>query len=232
LLRRTLQAGAVHLPAEGAVAILDREEDLDLLERRIVADADEARGGWMDRLLAPIERIGTAFLMGSRISSQLIGFAAALLTGLGAAAFYFHYNWIGLVSLLIATPLEGIARRLARLRMQDGIRQSWWAYLVQLFGAAAMVLLAYGLAAAEGWGMILLAFNILAFLVALEIETEGKRVRGATFLAERKGMTWLMLPFAAFGYWPAGLAVLFAYAAASFFWAQREAHADRQAQED
>jgi hypothetical protein len=95
-----------------------------------------------------------------------------------------------------------------------------------------MVVLAYGLAAAQGWGMILLAFTILAFLVALEIESEGRQVRGTAFLAERKGMTWLMLPFAAFGYWQAGLAFLFAYAAASFFWAQREAHADRQPQED
>ena len=232
LLRRTLQAGASHLVAEGAVAILDREEDLDLLERRIVADADEARGGWMDRLLAPIERIGSAFLMGSRVSPQLIGFAAALLTGLGAIFFYFHYYWTGLAALLIATPLEGIARRLARLRMQDGVRQSWWAYLVQLFGAAALVLIAYGLAAVQGWGLILLAFTTLAFLVALEIETEGRRVRGAMFLAERKGMAWLMLPFAAFGYWHAGLGALFAYAAGSFFWAQREAHAEPPAQED
>jgi hypothetical protein len=37
-------------------------------------------------------------------------------------------------------------------------------------------------------------------------------------------MTWLLLPFAAFGLWHAGLAALFAYAAASFFWAQREVH--------
>jgi hypothetical protein len=72
--------------------------------------------------------------------------------------------------------------------------------------------------------MILLAFTTLAFLVALEIETGGRRVRGAVFLAERKGMTWLILPFAAFGYWQAGLAFLSAYAAGSFFWAQREAH--------
>ena len=73
--------------------------------------------------------------------------------------------------------------------------------------------------------MVLLAFTTLAFLAALAIETEGRRVRGAIFLAERKGMTWLLLPFAAFGLWHAGLAALFAYAAASFFWAQREAHA-------
>jgi hypothetical protein len=225
LLRRTLQAGAEHLAAEGAVAILDSEQDLDLLERRIVADADEARGGWMDRLLAPVERFGTSLLMGSRISPQLIGFGAALLTGLGAAAFYLHWPWSGLASLLLATPLEGIARRLARLRMQDGVRQSWWAYLVQLFGGAALLVLAYGLAATDGWGMVLLAFTTLAFLIALQIESEGRRVRGAFLLAERKGMTWLMLPFAAFSYWPAGLALLFAYAAGSFFWAQREAHA-------
>ena len=40
-------------------------------------------------------------------------------------------------------------------------------------------------------------------------------------------MTWLMLPFAVFGLWHAGLAFLFAYAAASFFWAQREVHSRR-----
>jgi hypothetical protein len=139
--------------------------------------------------------------------------------------FYFGFLRLGLAALLLATPLEGVARRLARLRMQDGVRQSWWAYLVQLFGAAALVVLAYGLAAAAGWGMVLLAFTILAFLIAEQIESEGRAVRGAAFLAERKGMAWLMLPFAAFGYWQAGLGVLFAYAAASFFWAQREAHA-------
>jgi len=232
LLRRTLQAGAQHLPAEGPVAILDRDEDLDQLERRIVADADEARGGWMDRLLAPVERFGTALLMGSRVSPQLIGFAAALLTGLGATGFYFRFLWTGLASLLLATPLEGVARRLARLRMQDGIRQSWWAYLVQLFGAAALVVLAYDLAAADGWGMVLLALTTLAFLIAEQIESEGWPIRGAAFLAERKGMSWLMLPFAAFGYWQAGLAFLFAYAAGSFFWAQREAHAPTPPHQD
>lgn len=224
LLRRTLQAGARHLPAEGAVAILDRDEDLDLLERRIVADADDGQGGWCDRLLAPIERWGTSALMGSRISPQVIGFAAAALGALAAASFYVHWYRIGLAGLLLATPLEGIARRLARLRMQDGIRLSWWAYLVQLFGGASLVILGYDLAITQGWGMVLLACLILVFLVALGIETGGKRVRGAMLLAERKGLIWLMLPFAALGQWQAGLAALFAYCGASFFWAQREVH--------
>ena len=42
-------------------------------------------------------------------------------------------------------------------------------------------------------------------------------------------MTWLMLPFAAVDLWHAGLAALFAYAAASFFWAQSEVHARHRA---
>ena len=226
LLRRTLQAGAGHVAADGApVAILDREADLDALERRIVAGADGAGRGWADSLLAPIERVGTMFLIGSPVSPQIVGLAAALLTALGAACFYVGWYWIGLAKLLAATPLEGIAARLARLRMQDGVRQSWWAYLVPLFAAAAFVILAYGLVPAHGWGMVLLAFVTLAFLAALAVETEGEQVRGAILLAERKGMTWLMLPFAVFGLWQRGLAFLFAYAAASFFWAQQQVHA-------
>lgn len=227
LLRRTLQAGARHVAAEGAVAILDCDADLALLERRILDHADGERGTWVDHILAPVERAATGLLMAGPLSPQAIGLAAALLAALGALAFAWGWFWAGLVKLLIATPLEGIARRLARLRMQDGVRQSWSSYLLPFFSAAGLVALAYGLAAAHGWGMILLAFVTLAFLAALALEAEGRSVRGAVFLAERKGMIWLVLPFAAFGLWHAALALLFAYAAASFFWAQHEVHASR-----
>jgi hypothetical protein len=37
-------------------------------------------------------------------------------------------------------------------------------------------------------------------------------------------MIWLMLPFALFGQWLAGLFALLAYAVFSFFWAQRAVH--------
>jgi len=232
LLRRTLQAGARHVLAEGAVAIVDGEADLAALERRIIEQADGGRGSWADWALGPVERFFTAALMSSPMSPALIGLAGALLTGLGAAAFYVGWYWIGLVKLLAATPLDGIAARLARLRMQDGLRQSWWSYLLPLLAAAALVVLAHRLAAAHGWGMILVASMTLAFLFALAVETEKARPRGAVLLAERKGMIWLMLPFAAFGLWHVGLAVLFAYAAASFFWAQSEVHAASPARQD
>ena len=232
LLRRALQGGARHIAAEGAVAILDREADLAELERRIVATADGERGGWAERILAPIERFGTAALMASPVSPHFLGFAAALLTALGAVSFYLGWYWMGLAALLAATPLDGIAVRLARLRMQDGVRQSWWAYLIPLFAGAALVLLAYGLVPAHGWSMVLLAFMTFAFLFALAVETESGKVSGALFLAERKGMSWLILPFAIFGLWHAGLAFLFVYAAASFFWAQQQAHRVKTAGQD
>jgi hypothetical protein len=234
LLRRTLQAGAGHVEADNAasVAILDRDQDLDELERRIIAGADTASRSWSDFILAPIERLVTLMLIGSPLSPQLVGLGAALLTGLAATAFYVGWYWIGLVKLLAATPLEGIATRLARLRMQSGIRQSWWAYLIPLFAAAAFVILSYRLMPAYGWGIVLLPFVTLAFLYALSVETEGRRVPGAVLLAERKGMVWLLLPFAIFGVWPAGFVFLFVYAAASFFWAQQQVHATHGAPED
>lgn len=229
LLRRTLQAGAGHVPADGAaaVAILDKEADLDELERRIIAGADTANRSWSDLVLSPVERLATILLIGSPVSPQLIGLAAALLTALGAASFYVGWYWIGLAKLLAATPLEGIATRLARLRMQSGIRQSWWAYLIPFFAAVAFVILSYRLMPLYGWGIVLLPFVTLAFLAALAVETEHHRIAGAILLAERKGMIWLLLPFALFGLWPAGFVFLFAYAAVSFFWAQRQVHAHR-----
>lgn len=224
LLRRALQSGARPLAAEGPVAILDGRDDLALLERRIISAASSSGGGWASRLLAPLERLLTLALMGGRISPDLLGSAAVGFSAAGAA--FVAYGWFltGLALLLLATPLEGVADRLARIRMQGDIGRHWWSYLNPAFAGAALVALAYGLALLHGWGVVLLAFTTLAFLVALGIEIEGRTVKGAVLLAERKGMIWLMLPFAAFGAWNVGLALLFAYAAASFFWAQHQVH--------
>ena len=224
LLRRALQSGARHVAADGPVAILDGEADVAALERRILAAASATRGGWMARLLAPLERAAVRSLLAAPIGPQPIGFAGALLTGLGAIAF--GYGWLrtGLALLLAATPLDGIASRLARVRMLDDPARAWWCYLIPVLQGAALVAIAYALAPALGWGVVLLAFTTLAFLAALNIETEDRVPRGAVFLAEPKAMAWLMLPFAIVGLWQAGLALLFAYAAGSFFWAQHEAH--------
>ncbi len=224
LLRRVLQAGARHLAADAPVAIVDSMDDLAVAERQILEGARTTEGGWAARMLAPLERGATFLVMGAPVGSAAVGLASAALTGLGAAAIGSGWLWTGFIALLLATPLEGIALRLARLRMQPGAGQSWWRTLLPLLSGGALVALAYVLAATHGWGMILLAFVTLAFLFAASVEGEGQQPRGAVFLADRMGMTWLILPFALFGIWHIGVAALFAYAAGSFFWVQREAH--------
>jgi hypothetical protein len=232
LLRRALQAGARHVAVEGPVAILDSRADLVNLERQILASADEARSDWALRLLAPLERAVTRLLMTGSLGPSALGLAAVVMTALGAAAFASGWLRSGLALLLLATPLDGIAGRLSRLRMQGDVGRSWWTHLLPVTAGAAMIGLAYALAPTHGWGTVLLAFNTLAFLIALGLEIEGRDVRGAALLADWHGMIWLMLPFALLGLWQAGLAVLFAYAAASFFWAQREAHRMAAAHQD
>jgi hypothetical protein len=224
LLRRALQAGARHVAADGPVAILDGPDDLAGLERQIVASAGQARGGWASHGLAPLESAASHVLMAGPIGADAVGVSAAVLTGLGALMLAYGWLWTGLILMLLATPLDGIAERLARLRMQDDVRRSWWCHLLPILAGAGVAGLGYALAPAFGWGMVLLAFTTLAFLLALGIETERRPEREKLFLAERKGMIWLMLPFALFGAWNVGLALLFAYAAGSFFWAQHQAH--------
>jgi multisubunit Na+/H+ antiporter MnhB subunit len=71
---------------------------------------------------------------------------------------------------------------------------------------------------------VALAATTIAFILALRTEASGHEIPGSHWLAERKGMAWLMLPFAAAGLWGTGLTALAGYAAGSFFWAQRHVH--------
>lgn len=230
LLRRAVQASARQLalrgePADGQLIIVECAADLTAVQQRIVERAATGRGEWVSRyLLASLERAATRLLMPGKVTPQILGIATVFLTALGAVAFARGILWLGLTALLLATPLDGISDRLSRLRMQEGRGNSWWCHIVLVSAGAALIALGYALARPYGWGCVILALTTIAFLLAQRFETEGRNVKGQIFLAERKGMTWLMLPFAATGFWVAGLAMLFVYAAGSFFWAQRRVH--------
>ena len=232
LLRRAVQSGARMLsirsgPGPAPLTVAERAADLAGVHRAIVDRAASGRGDWISQyLLGPLERAATHALMGGRASPRTIGLAAVALTAFGAGAFVWHFLWAGLLLLLLATPLDGIADRLARLRLEDGIGESWWSHLLPALAGAALLALGASLGRGYGWGAVLLAAATVLFLLAERFEVEGRRPRGLTFLAERKGMTWLMLPFAAAGLWLAGLFALFAYAVGSFFWAQHAVHSD------
>jgi hypothetical protein len=231
LLRRAVQAGARQISVRGEAEdelplVAETSEDLVELEAQIVAGAHVRSRDWVSRyLLGPVERLATAALMPTAVTPTALGLGATLLMGLAGLAFGKHWLGLGLGFLLLATPLEGIAERLGSVRLQGSRGTSWWGALLPAISAGILLILASSLSDTRGWGCIALAATIIAFTVALRIEAEGREVPGRDWLAEPKGMTWLMLPFAIGNMWATGLAALACYAGASFFWAQRHAHA-------
>ncbi|MEA3008425.1 MAG: hypothetical protein QOJ91_117 [Sphingomonadales bacterium] len=231
LLRRAVQGGARQISVRGEAEdelplVAESSEDLFELEAQIVAGAHVRRIDWVSRYwLGPVERLATRALMPTAVTPTALGLGATLLMLLAGLAFARHWLGFGLAFMVLATPLDGIAERLGSLRLQGERGASWWGVLLPALSAGLLLILAYALAEARGWGCVALAGTIIAFTVALRIEAEGREVPGRLWLAERKGMTWLLLPFAIFGLWGTGLTLLALYAGASFFWAQRHAHA-------
>lgn len=230
LLRKAVQAGARHFAVRGeesddGLVMAERAEDLAEAEAAIVQSATASRGSWISRfLLAPIEQSLTRLLMPSSITPGWLYVGAAVLIGLGA--FLFARGWLltGMLLLLLSTPLDGASDRLALLRMQRSGAPDWWGYTLPLIAGMALAALGYTLGQTRGWGCLALVAGTAAFMIALYAETEGQEVRGHHWLAEPKGMAWLLLPFALSGNWITGLGTLAAYAAGSFFWAQRQIH--------
>ena len=230
LLRRAVQTGvkplAIATEREAAeLAIVERREDFAELQRRMLSSIAWASPNWVSRyLLAPIELLATRWIMTKEVTPTMIGAAAVVLTALSVAAFGFDWRWLGLVPLILAMPLEGIALRLARLRLKRIGEHAWWRVLLPVLEGAALLTLAYRLMASDGWGIFLTAVIAILFLIALRREIGKRDVRGAVFLADRHSLLLVMLVFALAGQWSAGIAVLLAYAAGSFFWAQEQAH--------
>jgi hypothetical protein len=230
LLRRALQSGARQLaiagdPATADLIVAERAVDLAALETRILENASAYQSDWVSRyLLAPLEHLATRRLMPTPVTSTQLSLSALLLMALAAVAFSRSWLWPGLLLFLAATPLDGISERLARLRFHGRRPDGWLSRLSPFVAAAALLSLAYALFSASGWGCLVLAATTIAFMTALAGEAPIRALRGSAFLAEPKGVAWLMLPFAATGLWAVGLGALALYAAASFFWAQRQAH--------
>ena len=231
LLRRAVQSGARQLsvrgePADDELVVAERAADLVEMQSRIFEGAGARRKDWVSRyLFGPVEQALTRSLMPTRATPSLLQFAAVALTSLGGIAFASAWYGTGMALMLLATPFDGLAERLAALRMQEGVERSWSAHLLPWLAGAALLALGFTLSDERGWGCLALAAAILAFTVALRIEAAGREIPGKVWLAEHKGMAWLLLPFAGIGLWGTGLTFLAFYAAGSFFWAQRHAHA-------
>lgn len=230
LLRRAIQSGVRQLslrgePADEMLTVAERAEDLQALQQRIFDGAGAHRRDWVSRyLLGTVEREAVRHLMPTAATPASLSLGASLLTALGALAFASHWLVTGIVLVLLATPLHGTGERLEALRMEDAGEGGWWDHLVAPLAAMALFALALAVRETHGWGCLALAATAVAFTFALRIERDSREIPGSVWLAEWKGMAWLLLPFAAAGWWSTGLAVLALYAGAGFFWAQRIVH--------
>lgn len=228
LLRRAVQGGARQIAVNGSErppVIAERVSDLAPVQARLVAGASGGGEDWVSgHLLAPVEPALTRLLMPTAMTPIWCYALALTLTGLGALSFLQGWRVAGVALLLLATPLDGVAERLASLRMQRSGKDGWLARALPFAAGAALAALGWNLAADHGWGALAIVATTLLFLLALRGERSERPIPRRHWLAERKGMSWLLLPFAATGTWIAGLGALAAYACGSFFWAQRAVH--------
>jgi hypothetical protein len=230
LLRRTIQEGARREPIESEPdepLLVDKAEQLQNFEQRLIASSRGPRNDWVSRfLLPPLEEIATRQLLETAVRPSWLLLAAVALTLTGALCFSRGWLGAGLVLLLISTPLDLIASRLAIVRMRPLPTRSLSRRA--LWPAAGLALLALGwweTRHGTGWGSIVCASATLAFAEAARIEKDGLSLRSETWLLSRRSAIFAAIPFALLGNWTAYLIAVLAYSALSFFGIQHARHA-------
>jgi MobA-like NTP transferase protein len=229
LLRRSIQEGAARVRVEdaaGATLLVERAEDLEDFDRRLLVASRAARTDWVSRyILPPIEQFLTERLMEAAVRPPWLLWTAFALTLAGA--FCFTRGWLGagLVALILSTPLDIVATRLATLRLRPLSTKSIGR--LALWPAAGLALLAIGWWEARhgtGWGSLITAGTAVAFAQAARIESANILRDGELWLFSRRSAIVSAIPFAIAGTWTAYLVTMLIYAAVSFFIVQNVRH--------
>lgn len=229
LLRRAIQEGARRVSItdrDGEPLLAERADELVGFERHLIHASRGPRNDWASRhLLAPLEDFATEQLMETPLRPAWLVWTALGLT-LGGA-FCFSRGWLGagLVLLVLSTPLDLIAARLAKLRLRP-LSQRMWTWRA-LWPAGGLALLAIGLwemRHGTGWGAFVTAAAAAAFAEAARIEKANLPAGGELLLLSRRNAIFLAIPFALGGVWTAFLLAVLIYAAMSFFIVQRVRH--------
>ena len=229
LLRRAVQEGARRVPASdigGEPLLVESADQLADFQRHLVHSSRGPRDDWFSRyLLPPVEDFATEQLMETAVRPTWLIFAALALTIGGAICFTRGWLGAGLVLLLLSTPLDLVAARLATLRLRP-FAQRMWSRLA-LWPAAGLALVAIGLwemRHGTGWGAFVTAAAACGFAEAMRIEKTVMPAGGDPWLLSRRNAIFLAVPFALGGVWTAYLLAVLLYAAVSFFIAQRVRH--------
>ena len=229
VLRRAVQEGATRLPVGLDTAeplLVERPEQLEDFQRQLVTGSRAGRTDWASRYLLPlVEDFATERLMETAIRPAWLIWAALALTILAAAAFTRGWDAAAIVMLVLATPLDLIAARIAAIRLRPLPAKMWTRRL--LWPAAGVALLALGLwdmRHGSGWGAVVAAVATIAFAEAARIERPGVPADAEIWLFSRRNAIFAAIPFALLGAWATYLVVMLIYAAASFFIVQHARH--------
>ena len=231
LLRRAIQSGSRLLKSsekEGRGPFLaSNEEAMAGYERRLLVASRTVRKDWVSRYLLPmVEELATEKLMETGVRPGWLVQAGLAMTVSAAFCFSRGWHWGALALLLLSTPLDLVAQRLATLRLQPLSPAMLTRRL--LWPAAGLALVALGwfeMNHGSGWGALMAALAAAALAEAGQVERAGRTIPGGEWHFSRRSAIWLALPFAIGGWWPAYLAILSIYAATSFFIAQHFRHA-------
>jgi hypothetical protein len=230
LLRRSIQAGARLLPSttgpgRGPFLARDQAAMADY-ERRLLVASRSAREDAVSRYVLPIvEELATEKLMETGVKPAWLVQLALLLTVAAAFCFSRSWHWAALALLVLSTPLDLVAQRLATLRLKP-LSPSMLSRRL-LWPAAGLALVALGWFEARhgsGWGAMMAALAAAAFAEAGRVERAGRSLPAGEWHFSRRTAIWLALPFAIGGWWSLYLALLAVYAATSFFIAQHLRH--------
>lgn len=229
LLRRSIQAGATLKPIADPLPkplLVSSAGQLTDFERDLIRSSRGARTDAASRFVLPVaEDFLTETLLDTRVRPGWL-LALALIATL-AAAFAFTRGWAAsaMILLLLAAPLDLVARRLALLRLSPLPAKMWIERL--LWPAAGLSLLALGWwrwDSGDGWGAALAALLAAAFAQAARIEQGMLEVPGQKWLFSRRNAILAAIPFAIAGSWTTFILLLLAYAAGSFFFLQYVNH--------
>jgi hypothetical protein len=229
LLRRTIQEGATRVPvAHGAAEplLVEHASQLEHFQRALISGSRARRTDWASRyILPPVEELATTQLLETSLRPGWLVWAALGLTL--AAAFAFTRGWLGagLVLLLVSTPLDLVADRLAIVRLRP--LPSRILLRTALWPAAGVALLAIGWWVSRGgvvWGTLVTASATIAFAEAARLEKPTLPAEIDLWLFSRRNAIFAAVPFALAGAWTAYLLAMLLYAAISFFLLQHLRH--------
>jgi len=230
LLRRAVQGGArlvASAPDEGRGPFLAQdEESMAGFERRLLVASRTAREDAVSRYLLPIvEELATEKLMETGIRPAWLVQSALVMTVAAAFCFTRGWDWGAVALLILSTPLDLVAQRLAMLRLQPLSPAMLSRRL--LWPATGLALMALGWFEARhgsGWGAMMAALSAAAFAEAGRVERAGRTLPVGEWHFARRTAIWLALPFAIGGWWEFYLGLVALYAATSFFIAQHFRH--------